>query len=207
MAGTINLENPRMSEGERGVLTAALAQAGRYLEFGAGGSTLMAARSPARSIVTVDSDQKWVGAVCGHPEIAQRMADGSMSVLHADIGPIRDWGFPANEDHKPRWPSYLGVAWSEWARRGEQPDLVFVDGRFRVACCLSVVVAFGGGLSAASPTVLLHDVVKERQYYKDVLQFFEAESVVETLYRMKIRPDASPLAALALLLERQFDDR
>lgn len=204
MSQTVAIPEPHLFGRQRAVLEQALAGSKRYLEFGAGGSTLLAARLGVPTIVAVDSDAQWVAAVREHAELAPRILDGSISVLHGDIGPTRDWGFPAGEEHKAKWPRYLEVAWVEWTRRGTLPDLVFVDGRFRVACCLSVVVAVGG---AAATTVLLHDMFDQRPDYRDVLEFFEPIRIEGSLYWMRIRADATPTAALARLLWRQFDPR
>jgi hypothetical protein len=60
----------------------------RYLEFGSGGSTLMAVRAHIKTIVSVESDPQWAAAVRSDPEIAPRIDDCSAVVLHADIGPV-----------------------------------------------------------------------------------------------------------------------
>ena len=206
MRPDIAIGRPHLFGDEQRVLDEALSAARCYLEFGAGGSTLLAATQGVPRVVSVDSDPQWVAAVLAHPEIAARVQDGSMSVLHADIGPVGNWGHPADETLKHRWPTYLATAWAECQRRSMMPDLVLVDGRFRVASCLSVVLAVG--LAAlAGPTVLLHDVFADRPHYLEVLNFFEVVGITGSLYRLRIRPDASPRAALLRLLECQFDPR
>jgi hypothetical protein len=88
------------------------------------------------------------------------------------------------------------------------PDLIFVDGRFRVACCLSVVL-----LAEADPDltrkirVLLHDVGPARPHYDEVLQFFDVVESVNTLRVMKIKPGTSRSRVMSALLRRQFDQR
>ncbi|HWA91123.1 MAG TPA: hypothetical protein VG889_13885 [Rhizomicrobium sp.] len=201
----IDLEFVQMSAAERARLEAELRAASAYFELGMGGSSLMAVRAGVRQIVSIDSDGAWVEAVRAHPEIAARAADGSISLLHADIGPVADWGRPADRSTVRKWSAYLSTGWAEWARRGTTPDLVFVDGRFRVACCLSVAVACAGLPPEAAPRVLLHDVDDKRAYYRDALELLEQVDAVETLLVMRPRREVSAALALSRLLERQFD--
>lgn len=194
-----------MTAAERERLAAELARTTSYFELGMGGSSLMAVRAGVRRMVSVDSDGAWVEAVRSHPEIAPRCADGSVSLLHADIGPVADWGRPADRSAVRKWSNYLSAGWAEWARRGAQPDLVLVDGRFRVACCLGVAVVCMGLPVEALPRVLMHDVDDKRAYYRDALEFFELVETVDTLLVMRPRTGISPALALCRLLERQFD--
>ena len=88
------------------------------------------------------------------------------------------------------------------------PDLIFVDGRFRVACCLSVILLAESGLhSTQELRVLLHDVSPERPFYDEVFEFFDVVESVNTLRVMKIKPDISGSRAMSVLLRHQFDPR
>ena len=180
----------------------------RYQEFGVGGSTVLAIRSGLNSVVAIDSDPDWVDAARRHPEIAVAIRAGRADIRHADIGPVAQWGHPSDLDHTRSWPAYIATAWDVWAQRNEMPDLIFVDGRFRVACCLSVVL-----LAAADPVltreirVLLHDVGPGRPYYDEVLQFFDVVESVNTLRVMKIKPGICGSRVMSVLLRRQFDQR
>jgi hypothetical protein len=118
---------------------------------------------------------------------------------------VADWGRPADRSALRQWSRYVSTGWAEWARRGCLPDLVLVDGRFRIACCLSVALATAHMASNALPRVLLHDVDEKRAHYRDVLEFLEQIDQVETLLIMKPRKDKLAALALARLLEKQFD--
>jgi hypothetical protein len=178
----------------------------RYLEFGMGGSTLLAIRSGIQTIVAVDSDPGWVDRIRCHPEIAPRVASDDAAVLHADIGPVGRFGSPASPHHAARWPNYVRVPWIEWESRQAFPELVLVDGRFRVASCLSVVVARSlMGQASADPLVLLHDVVPSRPQYQTVFEYFDVVESVCTLRVMRISRSANPMRALLQLMRAQFD--
>jgi len=199
-----DLEAVKMSPAEREKLQFELRRTQAYFEFGMGGSSLLAVRAGVREIVSIDSDPQWVLAVRQHAEIAPRIADGTASILHADIGPVAEWGRPADRNRLTDWQNYLSIGWRDWAQRGTFPDLVLVDGRFRVACCLATAMVW---LQQRSDNlrVLIHDVSDQRLHYRDVLDFYEEVEIVETLLMMKPRSDISASALLSELLTWQFD--
>ncbi len=178
----------------------------RYLEFGLGGSTLMAIHH-FETVVAVDSDLQWVDAVKGHPDFANAIASGQSTILHADIGPTGDWGTPIDESCIKRWPSYIAAPWREWARRKCLPDLVYVDGRFRVACCYSVVVSCLLHVHKHFPKLLIHDFSHKRPYYMDILKYFDVEECENTLFLLKIKEEIPIGDIFEDLLFRQFDMR
>jgi hypothetical protein len=205
----IHVGEPHLFGGERALMDRTF-EGGcrRYLEFGLGGSTLLAIRGGAETVVAVDSDPNWVAAFRTHPEVAPKIEAGSASVQHADIGPVGAWGVPFDTRKLRSWPTYISSPWADWSRRGVLPDLVYVDGRFRVACCLSVIVAFGARMPAdGGPRVLLHDVTTDRPHYGEVFRFFDTVESVNTLHLLRTRPDACRVEALARLLEYQLDPR
>ena len=106
-----------------------------YLEYGSGGSTLLAARAGKR-FISVDTD-RWflrsVGRAIGTLSTDQRL-------VHADIGPTGPWGKPLRSRTPSRrrlrkWRAYAATPWKIIAP-DDAPDLVLVDGRFRVAAAL-----------------------------------------------------------------------
>ena len=186
---------PDLSAAELAEFARRLAGARNYLEFGAGGSSVLAAQAGLTAFVSVDSDPAWVDAVRAHPAVGARIAAGAGEVLHADIGPVGRWGRPADASQAHKWPDYAAVAFAAWRRRGAFPDLVLVDGRFRVACCLAVLhAAAASGVPA--PLVLLHDFNEERSGYRAALEFYTLENQIDALAVLRARADVGT-AALA----------
>jgi hypothetical protein len=178
----------------------------RYLEFGAGGSTLLAVQSGIDTVVSVESDRAWCETIRHHPEIAPRIRAGRAAILHADIGPTKAFGAPVDSASLDRWPSYIRLPWVEWHRRGAMPDFVFVDGRFRVAACLSVIVAWHlSPRHAPFPLIAIHDVTPQRRSYQRLFTVFDSIENAETLHLLRLRQDADPLAVFTTLLGVQFD--
>jgi hypothetical protein len=64
------------------------------VEYGSGGSTLLAA-SLGKYIVAVESSSAWFLDLLGSP--AEQNLPGTIVPIWADIGPTKDWGFPADE--------------------------------------------------------------------------------------------------------------
>jgi hypothetical protein len=104
-----------------------------YLEFGSGGSTVLASRRVA-SLVSIDSDARYLAAV------GRRIARPDAVLMPVDIGFTHRWGRPVfvrpTAQRVARWRRYPQAPWKLLAARGRMPDVVLVDGRFRVACAL-----------------------------------------------------------------------
>jgi hypothetical protein len=201
------LKGPRMSAEERQLFERILASGRRrYAEFGVGGSTILAARQGFDTLVGVESDAAWAKLVRENEALAPAVAEGRATILHANIGEVGAWGSPVDRNAVRPWPNYIARMWEEWDRRQSFPDLVLVDGRFRVACCLSVAL-----LAAAhrgrhpAPLVILHDVGEERPNYNRVLDFYHVEEAVGTLRVMSPRVLRSPEVILAAMLDRIFE--
>jgi hypothetical protein len=203
-APATKLGKPRMDPEEIALFERVLASGRRhYAEFGTGGSTLLASRAGFETLVGVDSDAEWARKVREDPAIAPLVTAGRASILHADIGPVGNWGSPVDRSTAERWPRYLATMWAEWDRRGLFPDLVLVDGRFRVACCLSVALLAAAARQA--PLVLLHDVQDVRPAYRRVFDAFHLEEQAGTLCVLSPRQRVSPAANLAGMLGRLFE--
>lgn len=115
--------------------TKELTESQRYLEFGTGGSTYIAAKIGIE-FVAVDSDPYFLAAV--EKKIRHDGYARSGQVFkHADIGITGAWGRPVGPvsgKRRQKFGHYSDIP-SEFSG-GTVPDLVLVDGRFRVACAL-----------------------------------------------------------------------
>ena len=79
---------------------------------------------------------------------------GQVVLHHADIGDTKAWGMPVNNRRVARWPGY---PMSVWDRDDfQQPDTVLIDGRFRLACFLTVL------LRTTRPVLVLWDDYSDR---------------------------------------------
>ncbi|MGA0542823.1 hypothetical protein [Neotabrizicola sp. VNH66] len=172
-------ERPELTlpEAEAALLRAEYAGAKTVLEYGSGGSTLVAAEGDA-AVWSVESDADWAAMMRGW--FAANPAKGAAQIHHVDIGPTRDWGHPADETGFRRWPDY---ALSVWDRHDfAHPDVVLVDGRFRVGCFLSMLYRI------SRPVVLLFDDYANRPGYHRVEELVKPRDVVGRMARFDLRP-------------------
>lgn len=132
-----------LSFGDTGVVTfrSLLEGASSYLEFGAGASTFVAARAGV-PVVTVESDPTFLRAV---EAMCRGTAGGAatpgMRFVHADIGATGPWGKPVfpSIPRPKRWRNYPMAPW-DFLGLDYRADAILIDGRFRVACALAVVL-------------------------------------------------------------------
>ncbi len=173
--------NPRLEPtlGEEGqtLLSEALAGAQTYLEFGCGGSTASAIAAGVSTIVSVESDPEWATSVAGYAKANGRP---DVEVLHADVGPTRSWGYPADDSAVDRWPTYAMRPWASLHAQGLTPDLVLIDGRFRLAC-LAISL-----LTCAPGTPLLFDDYVDRAVYHELDDISPDRSVHGRLVRFVV---------------------
>jgi hypothetical protein len=149
------------------------------LEYGSGGSTVLAAKL-GKTVFSVESDQDWAERMAHHVASLSDKAH----VHWADVGPTGPWGVPM----KPReFRKFHGYALSVWDRPDFQhPDLVLIDGRFRAACLAAVL------MRATRPVTVLFDDYLKRRYYHGVERLAPKEEMVGRMARFTVTPGAIP---------------
>lgn len=173
---------PHMSAAEVAQFELSLAGRASLLEFGCGGSTIVAARQ-VRQIISVDSDPAWLAKV--QAEIADEAVD--FTPFHADIGPVGDWGYPVDTAKLRDWPRYHTHI---WRRLSGSPDAVLIDGRFRVACLLQAVIH-----CKPDCIFLFHDF-PDRTHYHVVLRHVDILTRVDTLAVLRTKGQVDGKAVL-----------
>lgn len=155
------------------------------LEFGTGGSTLVAALCNVETLYSVDSSMEWL------QDLAKSNVWSTSRTkwfrLWADIGPLRDFGHPIQEDH-PGFDTYSSVI---EAIPSENIDVVFVDGRFRVACALRSFRFMG-----PDSVLVFHDY--EREQYHVIEEFYEQTLLIDriAIFRRKSMINLTRLSEL-----------
>ena len=158
-------------------LNAALIRCGQYVEFGSGGSTMLAARHHKPS-VSVESDLFYLSRV-RQTLVDKGLFDPGLQTLRGvDIGPTVEWGKPWNtrflsRERRAAFARYSDFP-SEVRSSPECPVLVLVDGRFRVACALKAMRA----LRAGSDWTLIVDDYTARPEYSVIESFATADRFV-----------------------------
>jgi hypothetical protein len=155
-----------LPDAEAAHLREVYARAGVILEYGSGGSTVVAAEMQGKRIFSVESDQAWAEMMRGWFAQNPPAAGTEVDVIWSDVGPTKDWGFPRDASG---WKSYAQYPLKVWDMAGfAQPDVVLVDGRFRTGC------AMAAALRTARPLTLLFDDYAPRKHYHRIEDFIGA---------------------------------
>ena len=120
-----------------------------YGEYGMGTSTQWVLRNTSAKVVAVDTSQHWV------QEVERQNQSDRLDAKWIDVGVLADWGRPLSYTHRHAFTDYITSIWT----RGIKPDLVLVDGRFRVCCFLQSM------LSAKPGTRIIFDDYMDRPWY------------------------------------------
>lgn len=148
------------------------------LEYGSGGSTILASEQPAKLVFSVESDHAW--AIRLQHEIDLRNLPSPALVYHVDIGPTGNWGRPLSPEAWTRFHRYPLAIWDEPFFR--QPDVVLIDGRFRPACLMAVL------LRTQKPVTVLFDDYTERPAYHSVEAFLKPTEMVGRMAVFDVEP-------------------
>lgn len=134
------------------------AKAQIILEYGSGGSTVLAAGQPGKFIQSVESDFDWAVNIRSH--LDQMGAASPVVIYPVDIGPIGKWGRPVDSTEWQKFRRYPVDIWDQPFFR--HPDLVLIDGRFRPASFVTTC------LRITKPVRLLFDDYFNRPQYHGI---------------------------------------
>jgi hypothetical protein len=174
---------PSMLDSEIDCFSRHLSKTDCYLEFGCGGSTMLAQELGVRQLISIESDKAWAAAVRDQPAIRPKVASGEYRVTWVDIGPTTVWGHPVDRQNAGRWPDY---SMEVWKKLDQMPSLVLVDGRFRLSCAIQTLIH--GGVDTR---LAFHDF--EREYYHAILEFTDVVEQVDRLCVMTRKPVIDPV--------------
>ena len=165
-----------------------------FLEYGSGGSTRLAAAVGVPHIVSVESDGAYAEAV--RKAVAASNTKSQCKVIHADIGRTKEWGYPVGLDAINRWPNYSLVPWDFIRLNPPSPDLILIDGRFRVSCFLASLLEARPGAE-----ILFDDYRDRRARYGHVERFLSPTEHVDRA-AIFVVPEKRPIRAIARALAR-----
>jgi hypothetical protein len=133
-----------------------LDNATHYMEFGSGGSTYQASIRPnMKSICTVESDLEWIQI------LKSKISHPSIQYNYIDINAFpKSLGYPGKKCSVEAMKKYSDVKVSS------ETDLVLIDGRFRVACCLKLI----GQINDSC--IVVFDDFLNRPHYHVILDYF-----------------------------------
>lgn len=179
-----------MSDNEAEFFERSIRNSSNYLEFGLGGSTLRALQKTKGRVSTVESNPVWI-AFMRRYIVFRYFENRRLSVFHVDIGPTLPWGFPKFHKYKKRFPAYSSKVFE--SIDGEGVDTVFIDGRFRVACTLKVILEC---YKNEELRILIHDFWNRKEYHI-LLKYLDSRGKVETMGLFSIKHNINLVSVAA----------
>ena len=152
--------------------------ANQILEYGSGGSTLVAAQLGKR-FVSVESDEEWANSL---RKVLSRIdtLPSDAKVVWADIGATKEWGYPIDNRKFQQFWSYPLAPWQ--GSHDCDPDVVLVDGRFRKACfCTAIAMS-------RKPMTILFDDYRDRKFYHEVEKLVRPAKFVDRMAVFEVSP-------------------
>lgn len=172
------MAEPWMTEPERERFSWLIQKANCYLEYGSGMSTVKAVELKIPNIVSVESDPLWIKKI--QKQIDGLEYTGNCMLVKVDIGRTGKWGTPrTNIEWKNYWKYSIAI-WDHLMLNNLPPDLILIDGRFRVACFLASLLY---GMEGRK--ILFHDYV-ERSNYHVVENYLDPDKITGTMAEFTI---------------------
>lgn len=171
-----------LPEAEAATLRSAYAAAEVILEYGSGGSTVLAAEL-GKTVWSVESDKDWADMM--KRWFAATPPEGTVHIVYSDIGPTKEWGHPVDDSSWKRFARYPLAVWDN--PRFQHPDVVLVDGRFRVGCALATAFRI------TRPITLYFDDYAGRERLHVVEEYLGAPAeIIGRMARFEITPMPVP---------------
>jgi hypothetical protein len=171
-----------MSNAEKKLFDQAIKDSRHYLEFGLGGSTIRAIQKSKAMVYSVESSADWVE--CVRKYLFVRLSERRrLRIFQPSIGPVGDWGYPTSNEFRNLFERYSSEVFQ--AIDSRLIDLALIDGRFRVACTLQLIMACRDNRNIR---VLIHDFWNRPQYHA-VLKYLDTVGRADTLGLFSIKKE------------------
>ena len=177
---------PHMTDSERSLFESILRRAGSFMEFGAGGSTVLADKLVRGPVYSVESDRDWIAKV---RSLAVE-GDYERRFIFADIGPTGRWGRPLKGHGEVDYLNYHNNIWVDIDRSF---DAYLIDGRFRVACFCQALLRAG-----PQARLMIHDY-RSRPHYHPIEEVAVPVAETEDLTVFTRRPGVEDERIRALI--------
>jgi len=160
------------------------------LEYGTGGSTVFAAGETSAQILSIESDRDWAAKISAY--LAQEGLDRpGVEIRWADIGPTGAWGKPTKSRE---WGKFHTYPMQPWRDASFDPDLVMIDGRFRLGCLVAAA------LHCRHPLTVLIDDYEGRPAYHRAEAIFPRTRMIGHMAQFDLVPRAFTNAEFAQML-------
>lgn len=152
----------RLFDGDDVLFKNYISKANVYGEYGVGKSTGFVLTNYNIPIYAVDTSEQWVEKIKSLHKNSQNLNLGWI-----DVGVVGDWGWPISYEKRGSFQKYASFIWSF----NQKPDLVLIDGRFRVYCFLYSLI------NSKMGTILVFDDYIDRTHYHIVEEYIKPKEV------------------------------
>ena len=129
-----------------------------YFEYGCGKSTEYVYKYSNCNIYSVDTDQDWVKKI---QQLTNGEKEKRLTIDWIDVGNVENWGYPITYAKRKYFFNYA----NNFYKKNCKPDLVLIDGRFRIFCFLTTLK------KAPSGTKIIFDDYTNRPLYHIAEEF------------------------------------
>jgi len=154
----LNHSPKRLFDGDDALFKEEIKGINIYGEYGCGKSTCWVLKNTSSKIISVDTSLDWIDLV---KKKNQEKLD-RLDIYHVDLGEIGNWGRPKTYEKIECFAEYTDIIWLK-----QKPELILIDGRFRV-CCFLTTLKF-----ADEGTKIIFDDYTNRQNYHFVEKYVE----------------------------------
>ena len=155
-----NLENNILFDGDDGLFKNLILEVKTYFEYGCGKSTEYMYKKSNASIFSIDTNREWATKTLN---LSKDSNEDRLNVKWIDVGDVADWGYPISFEKKQNFVQYANWFWNF----GLKPDLVVIDGRFRILCFLTSIKF------APIGTKIIFDDYTNRPFYHVAEEFLK----------------------------------
>jgi hypothetical protein len=166
------------------------------LEYGAGTSTKFLVKN-SKKCMSVESDSRFLLNLL--EDISLSGLNITTTPVHINIGETKEWGYPVDNSSKFSWHDYPLKPWKILASNDISPDLVLIDGRFRVACMLATMA------SIKKPTKVIFDDYVDRPYKKIVEKYCKPLKIIDRAAYFELAPGILSASDLLDCFDQFFD--
>lgn len=106
-----------------------------------------------------------------------------LHIFPVDIGPVREWGHPTSNACSELFERYSASVFQSIDNK--LIDLALVDGRFRVACTLKIILSCHANETIK---ILIHDFWNRPEYHI-LLKYLDTLTRVDTIGLFSIKSD------------------
>ncbi len=134
-----------------------------YFEYGSGSSTLVASNLN-KKFISIELDKKY------YLELKKKIKNDQVKFFN--IGPVGEFSYPIFK-LKKKIVNYINSI-DTYLSNEDYPDLILIDGRFRIACCLNILKHIQ---KKSLKVLILLDDYEKRESYKILNKFFKIKSI------------------------------